>query len=469
MFNTVVVMAARVASRLCSLVLVIVLATHLGSDGYGRYTTLVAYSALVSVLADLGLNTLFTREAARAPDSLGAFLVSLMAGKVFLAAVTAAVLALALREVGLGSLVVPGLALLLLTTYSNLLRNAFYALGRLKFEAVAILCETAIQATLILAGAAWHQGVAWFVWAYAASYGFTTAYCLVVIPAFGLARLRLDLDLALFLRWLRVALPFAVGILLTNLYFKADVPILQHFRPFREVGWYQFAYKPFEALQFVPLAIQSVVYPVIAVYHRTSAASVQVAYERFFKVLVLLGWPLTVGTFVLVHPIAHVFRLYPQSIPALRILALGILFLFVNSAFTAMLFAIDRQDLFAWTTGVAVVINVGLNLLLIPRFGYLAAATTTVLTEMAFSVAGWWFVRAHHRLPWLRLSWRLLVAGLVMAAVLFPLAGHSVFLTAPLGLLVYLAAVVALKGLDAEELSLLRRGLGLGATKLRMS
>ena len=45
----------------------------------------------------------------------------------------------------------------------------------------------------------------------------------------------------------------------------------------------------------------------------------------------LLGWPLTVGTFVLVHPIGRLFRFFPQSEPSLRILSLGIVFLFANS------------------------------------------------------------------------------------------------------------------------------------------
>src|SRR5205085_7504278 len=186
---------------------------------------------------------------------------------------------------------------------------------------------------------------------------------------FRLAPLSLAFDFRLLTAWLRLAYPFALGSFLTNLYFKADVPILQHFKPFEQVGWYQFAYKPFESLQFLPLAIQTVVYPLLGVYYRESAAMLSAAYARFFKILLLLGWPLSVGTFVLVHPIGRIFRLFPQSEPSLRILSLAIVFLFANSAFTAMLYAIDRQDLFAWATGVGVVVNVGLNLAMITLYG----------------------------------------------------------------------------------------------------
>jgi O-antigen/teichoic acid export membrane protein len=264
----------------------------------------------------------------------------------------------------------------------------------------------------------------------------------------------------MFRTWLKLAFPFALGGLLTNLYLKADIPILQHFRSFSEVGWYTLAYKPFEATQFVPLAVQTVVYPVLAVYFSSAQDRLGAAYEKFFKVLVLLGWPLTVGTFVLVHPIGRVFGLFTQSEPSLRILSLAIVFLFANSAFTAMLYSIDRQDLFAWTTGIAVVVNIGLNLLIIPQFGYLGASATTVVTEATFSAAGWWFVaRQRYRLPWLRLSWRIILAGAVMGAVLVPLTGRSIFLSAAAGLAVYVGALWLLRAVDREEVGLFLAGL----------
>ena len=174
-----------------------------------------------------------------------------------LAVAASLIFAVALSTAGLGGLIVPGAALLVLTSYATVLRNTFYARGRLEFEAIAILAEIAIQFSLIIVGARIGASVGFFVWAYAASFGFTCAYCLVVIPLFRLGRISLSFDLRLFRSWLALAFPFALGAFLTNLYFRADVPILQHFKPFQEVGWYQFAYKPFESLQFLPLAIQS--------------------------------------------------------------------------------------------------------------------------------------------------------------------------------------------------------------------
>jgi O-antigen/teichoic acid export membrane protein len=461
--NTLVILGARVVSRVASLVVVVVLANALGDTQYGRYTTLIAYLALVSVIADLGFNPLYTREAARNRRELGDYLGTLLLLKLALAAAASVILAVALAlGAGLSALIVPGAALLIATAYANLLRNTFYAVGRAEFDAVAIIAEIAIQGGLIIFGARRHAGVSFFVWAYTASFLFTIVYSLVVIRVFHLGRVRVAIDPNLVRRWFPLALPFAFTFFLTNLYFRADVPILQHFRSFAEVGWYTFAYKPFEALQFIPLAIQVVVYPLLGVYFVADVSRLKLAYERFFKVLVLLGWPLTVGTFVLVHPIGRLFRLFAQSEPSLRILAFGIVFLFANSAFYAMLNAINRQHLNAWATGLAAAINIVLNLIFIPFYGYLAASAITVLTEASLCAFGWWFVQRNHpelRLPVIGLSWRILLAGAAMGVVLYPLSRFSIFLSLPAGGLVYLVAIYLIRAIDPEEWRLARQGL----------
>jgi O-antigen/teichoic acid export membrane protein len=307
--------------------------------------------------------------------------------------------------------------------------------------------------------------VGYFVWAYVASYAITIAYSLVVIRVFRLGDLRLRLDRALVMRWLPLALPFALTSFLTNLYFDADRVILPIFRPFAEVGWYNLAYKPYEALQFVPLAIQVVVYPLLGVYFVADPARLKVAYARFFKALVLLGWPLTVGTFVLVHGINAIFNrsgAFAQSESALRILAFGIVFLFSSSAFYAMLNATNRQQFNAVATGLAAVINIVLNLIFIPFYGYLAASTTTVITEAALCAFGWWFVqrgRPDLRLPVIALSWRVLLAGAIMGAAVYFLRDESILLSVPAGFLVYLVAILIVRAVDAEEWELLMEGL----------
>src|SRR5207245_6335054 len=173
---------------------------------------------------------------------LGDYLGTLIVFRVFLAAAASVFFALALGlGAGLASLILPGCALLVATAYASLLRHTFYSVGRAEFDAIAIVAETIIQAGLIVFGARRGEGVAYYVWAYSASYTFTIVYSLIVIRLFRLGQIRLGLDLNLIRTWLSLALPFALTFFLTNVYFRAGFVILQQLRSFAEVGWYTLA------------------------------------------------------------------------------------------------------------------------------------------------------------------------------------------------------------------------------------
>src|SRR5579884_2572139 len=139
----------------------------------------------------------------------------------------------------------PAYALMVLTSYSNLLRGALYAVQRLGFEAVAIVLESLVLLGLVLYGVASGRGVAYFLWAYAAQYGFDCLYFLVVLHWRKIARIRWAPDPVFIVNWLVKSLPFAATFVITTIYFKIDVPLLDLIRGDYETGLYGAAYKPF--------------------------------------------------------------------------------------------------------------------------------------------------------------------------------------------------------------------------------
>jgi O-antigen/teichoic acid export membrane protein len=462
--NTVLILVARVVSRLLALVSVLVMVRHLHPDGLGTFQDVVNESGLVTVFLDVGFNTLFQREAARRPRLLSHYLSRLVTGRAAFALVALGVFAAILTWRGQLQFLLPAFLMMVLASYGNLLRGALYAVQRLRFEAVAIVLESVLLLGLVAYGVFARQGVVYFLWAYAASYGFSCAYFAVVLTARRVASIRPAFDPVFVVNWLVKGLPFAATFVITTIYFKIDVPILALLKGHYETGLYVAAYKPFEALLFIPVSMLNVVFPVLAVYHGHAEGRLVWAVNRFYKGLLALGCPIAVGTFMLAGPLQFVY-VYPQSRDALRILAVGIPLLFVANAFVGALNAIDRQLTFTWAAVVSMVVNIGLNLALIPRFGYLGASWATVLTELALCAMGWYLTARHVTpVPLLSLSWRILLASLVMGAALYPVRdvhGPMIAGAVVAGAVVYGLALLLLGAADAEEMRLLRRAVRL--------
>lgn len=461
---TVLILVARIASRLLALVAVVAIGNALGDSGFGQMQTAITYTALVGAITDIGFTALYVREGAREPDQLPRYFNNVASIKLFLIAISLPLLAACLWFSGIESLLLPAFALLILSGYSLLLRSSLYALQRLNFEIAEIVPETAVILVLALIGSRIHAGPGYFLWAYAASSGFATVYFVTVLLSKRIVRPRWQLETDLFSRWVRAGIPLAITYVLTTVYFKLDVPILQHYRSYAEVGWYTFAYRPFEALLFIPGTLRTVMFPVLAIYYRNAPNRVLASAEKFFKGLAVIGLPITVGLFLLAPQyIALISNQFPESGAALRILALAIVFMFVDNTFAAVLNAIDRQKLFAYVALSGLVLNLGLNIVLIPRFGYIGASWATVVTEVGLVAVGWLTLRhVLGPLRVVRLCWKPLLAGLVMGAFVVvsnPHGRSAVLLVSALAAVIYALMLYILRAADDEEQSIIRRAL----------
>ena len=464
--NAAMLLVARVVSRLITLVTVFAAANSLGPGGNGEFQTTVLYTSLVSILIDLGFNTLYTREGARDHSQIPRYLRNVLSTRAVFALPALLVLAAAMRLSGLWPLLLPAFLVLLLSAYSNVLRSTFYATGTLTYEAVAICLEAVVLLAGTLYGVLSHRGVDYFLWCYAASYGFSCCYFVLVLSAKRMVRWGWELDPGLLRAWLPKSLPFALAFVITTLYFKVDVPILLHYRSFTEVGWYTFAYKPVEALLFVPITLLNVAFPVLSVYHVESPERLLNATSRFYKALLAMGWPISVGTVILAPGINALFDRSGQFEPAaaaLQVLGGGVVLMFITNAFIGAINAMDRQLLFTWAALVSLAVNLALNFFLIPAYGFLGAAWATNLTEIALLITGWLMVRRILApVPVVRLSWRILAAGLLMGAVLLPfhaLHGWPVLLAILGGVVVYGAGLLLLRAFEPDEIALARRAL----------
>jgi O-antigen/teichoic acid export membrane protein len=310
-------------------------------------------------------------------------------------------------------------------------------------------------------------GVADYLWVYALSYAATCVYAYVIVARrYFLPTVHFDPVLAR--RLLKMALPFALVFFLNTVYFRIDVVILSAMRPLTEVGYYTAAYKFLDGLSFVPQTIMNAVFPTLSVVHLDTVAAMRQAYTATIRLLAALAVPFAVVLGFGAAPFlsAPFIKVYPQSAPALQILALAIVFMFVNSTFVFGLGAMDRQMDSVLLSVLSIVVNVALNLILIPLFpratGYLGCSWATVITEVFLLVAGYWMVRRRleYRLPWGRPLLPILASGALMCGVMGLLSSLNIFFLALIAGLIYLGALYITGGVSPAELRLIRASLG---------
>ncbi|HJO55690.1 MAG TPA: polysaccharide biosynthesis C-terminal domain-containing protein, partial [Candidatus Scalindua sp.] len=104
--------------------------------------------------------------------------------------------------------------------------------------------------------------------------------------------------------------------------------------------------------------------------------------------------PIAVGTFLLSDRLIYIIygKDYFKTVPALKILSLALIFIFVNYILMNILVSVDRQMTNSIMAGTCVLVNIALNMCLIPHYGYLGAGTATVITEIVLFSLGLYYV-----------------------------------------------------------------------------
>ena len=470
--NSAVPMATGLFNKVVDTAFAVVMIRVLQAEGVGSYTFAGVLIGYLDVVVGFGLGTLLTREVARDPSLAGRFLANALALRAGLWLVAAGAVALV---VGPGEQlfgITPPLALTLwlllfgLTPaiLSGALSALFAARERMDRPALVTVLTTLLKVGLGLAALAAGWG---FVGLAAVSIVTNVLTALVLLAdylrTFGAPRLAFDRGTA---GWMAVAsLPLMLNNLLNMAFFRLDVLLLKPLAGAVALGWYSTAYRFIDGLQIIPSSFVLAVFPLLSRHAVGDRAELSRVTGLALRVLLSLALPIAVGTTLLAEPIVLLFAgpgFLPESAQALQVLIWYLPFSVANGLLQYVLIALDRQRWIAPAFLLGVAFNVSANLLLIPSYGFLAAAVVTVLSELVLLVPFW--LVARRDLPALGLlgaAWRPVIASLLMAGPVWALGGWNALVAVFVGAATYGLALLLLGGIRAEEravvASLLRR------------
>jgi len=250
-------------------------------------------------------------------------------------------------------------------------------------------------------------------------------------------------------------LPVAASIIFTLVYFRLDTVMLSLMKPASDVGIYGVAVKVLEVVIFFPAMYVGLVMPLLSRFAKRDRESFSKVFRKTFDYLSILMVPILVYVFVLSESIVKIIGgsdFIPSSIP-LKFLAVAIGFIFFGALGGQSIVALNLQRYGMWVYLSGAVLNFSTNLIVIPAFSYSGAAATTLLTEILVTALLFYVINKKARyIPLFRVIKRSLVAGLVMALVIYPFRNLNIILPFFLGILAYWPFLYLLKGYTRRDI-----------------
>ena len=440
--NTAVQVAGKAAVLAIGLVSIAVITRYLGPDDYGRYTLALTYMQLFSVLADVGLFTIVVREISRDPsrteELVGNTLTLRLLLSVAVIAVAAALsLALPYDPDVRVAILLAGLPLLFgmvnstfVTVLQSRLRMGRAVVGDVVGRAVA-LGAVALVAALDLGFYA--------VMGAAAAGALATAATTMLLTR-PLATVRFRADPRVWRGLLRAALPLGLALAVNELYFRADTLIISLYEPYEQVGLYTLAYRMLELTLVFGTVFLTTTFPLLSQAVASDEPRARRTIQLSTDLFVVLGAPLVAGGLVVAPDLVELAAGddFEDAAEPLRILLVAGALAWINGVFGYALIAKERQMSALWLNLSALAFNVGLNLLLVPRYGIVVAAVVTVASEVLILAGSYVLMRRYFDFfPAPRTVLPAAGAAAVMGGLLWLLRDAPLAVLLPLGAALY--------------------------------
>ncbi|MDZ4231801.1 MAG: flippase, partial [Candidatus Pacearchaeota archaeon] len=412
----------------------------------------LAFVSMLVILADFGLPPILTREFAHRREAEKEF-PSVLSLKILLSCVVLAVMLVASLFITSDPTV---LKLIWIFSPFVLISNFFLLLfaflqARQKMEYQALL-KTG-QAVLLLGAGSYvlfqYPMVENFAYAYLAANILALIGSLLFFH-FRIVKLKLAWQPETIRKFVQLSWPLALATIFGALFVNIDSVMMGYFGQIVQTGWYNAAYRIIGAVVIPATLIATSFYPAMSKFFQESLERFQNILNIQLELMVVLAFPIAAGGLLLASRIIYFFYdpSFAPAIPAFQILVGMISISFLYGPFYSALLASGHQRTALQVTFWGALVNVILNLVLIPRYSLYGAAVAILIAQLVILLLAGRSVRRLLPAPLISVgaARAVLVAFfstlLMVGAISAPLVSHlSVVLVVALGAFVYLAAV----------------------------
>ncbi len=370
---------------------------RVGDEAYGLYFSLLNLTFLFNILLDLGINNFTTKNIAQYPHIVARYMGKLLSFRLFLFVLYATLV----FGIGLG-LGYNGKQLFLLsffvlnqflTTLISYFRSHFAGLLFFKTEGVISVLDRVLLILfcgflLVITSENEEFKIEWFIWMQTLCYGITAIVAfLLLIRQIGLPKFSWHWTFSKAI--IKKSLPYAILILLMMIYTRSDSVILErlHVNGKYEAGIYAKGYRLLDAFWIFGMIFSSLLFPLFSklLGHKQSILPLLKTAGNL-----LIGGSFLIICFCYFNSEFIVNLIYEKNslaaIPSFKWLMLSFIGMCFSLIFGTLLTADGDLRVLNIFSFIAILINFGLNFLLIPKYGAEGAAFTTFCTQCFIAI-----------------------------------------------------------------------------------
>jgi len=447
--NTFWLFSAEIIARLLSLVLVIYIARILGVLEYGRFSFALSFALFMSILADLGVTDISTREFSRDEKNEKKFagIFTLEAVLCFVTLIITIVGSFFItHDYSVRKMIWILILFVLSSSLLGILFSFLRARQKMEYEAIVKISQALINIFLVF------FVLFYFPTAVNVSYGylFSTLLSLLIFAlffGFYFQPIKLEFKKGIF-EILKISWPLSLGFMPGWLYMSVNSIMLGYFDLINENGWYSAASRIAIATMIIANLVMRSFYPALSKLFFQTGEKIKDTWNYLAESMVFLVVPIAVGGVALAPKIIDSFygSDFNPSVFALQLLMLVAVISFINYPYTIMLIIANHQKENFVLIVAGAVINIFLNFVFIPRYGFYSVILATIIASflvffatVLLSQKNKIFIPFNNR--FFKTVFVSLLSGLIMYTIInYRLVyNFNIFLTCLVGGLIYLS------------------------------
>ncbi len=372
---------------------------QVGEEMYGFYFSLFNFAFILNILLDLGINNFNNRAIARDHHLLQDHLAAIIPLKLFLSLIYAGIVLIAGKLVGYSPEQFKMLWILVmnqfLASFILYFRTNISGLQYYRTDSLMSVMDRSLMILftgLLLWGNFTSEPfkIEWFVYAQTASYSLTLITSAVIVRYRAGTFFR-RINLRNSLRILKLSYPFALLILLMSLFNRVDSVMLERLLPEigkEQAGIYAQSFRIFDAASQFSLLFAMLLLPMF---------SRMISKDENVNELIRIAMPLLMVAGLTAAISCNYYKqevidlLYvahsPYSSKIFGILMIGFLFISTSYLYGTLLTANNNLRHLNILAASTVVVNITLNLILIPKYQAYGAAISSLISQGYFAIA----------------------------------------------------------------------------------